>query len=276
VITPRRTCFGFIAWVCLLQAVLAPAGVRAADQQRVALVIGNADYPDATSPLAAALRSARAVADQLQKSGFEVDVFENLDNESLQTTVASFYEKIEPGAVVVFFFSGFAIQAARENFIIPLDALIWKESDVRRESLSIEAILAAFGKRGATTRVIVLDASRRNPFERRFRAYSAGLGIIETPKNSIIISAASPGKVIADSDQDNSLFVEQLLKQTNAPGVPVADVFNRAREDVSRATNGQQVPWVSINLPNRIYISKPPVPLLPRRPLRAQQKMAPE
>jgi hypothetical protein len=59
-------------------------------------VIGNADYPDATSPLAAALRNARAVADQLQKSGFEVDVFENLDKESLQTTVGSFYEKSNP------------------------------------------------------------------------------------------------------------------------------------------------------------------------------------
>jgi uncharacterized caspase-like protein len=250
--------------------------VSAAEQQRVALVIGNSHYPDASAPLVAALRSARAIADQLQKSGFDVDVVENLDKDALQATVQAFYEKIEPGAVVVFFFSGYAIQAARQNFIIPLDALIWKESDVRREGLSIEAILAAFSEHGASTRVIVLDASRRNPFERRFRAYSAGLGIIETPKNTIIISAASPGKVISDADPDNSIFVDQLLKQTNTPGVPVADVFNRAREDVSRATNGQQVPWVSINLPNRIYISKPPVPLLPRRPLRAQQKMVPE
>ncbi|MEA2840522.1 MAG: hypothetical protein QOF41_1852 [Methylobacteriaceae bacterium] len=256
--------------------MLAPAAVSAAEQQRVALVIGNADYPDASAPIVAALRSARAVAEQLQNSGFEVDVAENLHKESLQTRVQSFYEKIEPGAVVVFFFSGYAIQAARQNFIIPLDALIWKEADVRREGLSIEAMLAAFSRRGASTRVIVLDASRRNPFERRFRSYSAGLGIIETPKNTIIISTASPGKVISDSDPDNSLFVDLLLKQTSAPGVPVADVFNRAREDVSRATKGQQVPWVSINLPNRIYISKPPVPLLPQRPLRAQQKMVPE
>jgi uncharacterized caspase-like protein len=254
----------------------APAAVLAAEQQRVALVIGNSDYPDATAPLGAALRSARAVADQLQKSGFDVDVVENLDKDALQATIQSFYDKIEPGAVVVFFFSGYAIQAARQNFIIPLDALIWKESDVRRESISIEAMLAAFSAHGASTRVIVLDASRRNPFERRFRAYSAGLGIIDTPKNTIIISAASPGKVISESDPENSLFVDQLLKQTNTPGVPVADVFNRARDDVSRATNGQQVPWVSINLPNRIYISKPPVPLLPRRPLRAQQKMVPD
>jgi uncharacterized caspase-like protein len=256
--------------------MLGPAAVSAAEQQRVALVIGNSDYPDASAPLVAVLRSARAVAEQLQNSGFNVDVAENLDKASLQTSVQSFYEKIEPGAVVLIFFSGYAIQAARQNFIIPLDALIWREADVRREGLSIEAMLAAFSRRGASTRLIVLDASRRNPFERRFRSYSAGLGIIETPKNTIIISAASPGKVISDSDPDNSLFVDLLLKQTSAPGVPVADVFNRAREDVSRATNGQQVPWVSINLPNRIYISKPPVPLLPRRPLRAQQNMVPE
>jgi uncharacterized caspase-like protein len=169
-----------------------------------------------------------------------------------------------------FSISGYAIQTPRQNFIVPLDALIWTELDVRREGSSIEGILAALRQRGAGTRVLVLDASRRNPFERRFRSYSAGRGAIQTPPNSIIISAASPGKVIGDADANSSLFMDELLKQTSTPRFPVADIFNHTREEVSRATNGEQVPWLSINLPNRLYLRKL-MPLLPQRP-RAQQK----
>jgi uncharacterized caspase-like protein len=211
------------------------------------------------------LKGARALAEQLQNAGFEVDAIENATKESLQQALQGFYQKVEPGAIVVFFYGGYAIQVARQNFVIPVDAQIWTESDVRRDGASIEVILAAIRHRGAGTRVLVLDASRRNPFERRFRNYSAGLGAIDTPANTIVISAASPGKVIGDTDPDNSLFVDELMKQTNTPRVPMADIFNRTREEVSRATNGEQVPWVSINLPNRLYLRRP-IPLLPRRP----------
>jgi uncharacterized caspase-like protein len=258
-------------------AVLIALGSTAAlaiDQQRIALVIGNAAYPDLSAPLDVALRNARAVAAQLENAGFEVNVGENLYKESLRDSLQSFYDKIGPGAIVVFFYSGYAIQAARQNFIIPLDANIWTETDVRREGASIEAILTAIRHRDASTRVLVLDASRRNPFERRFRSYSAGLGAVETPANTIIMSAASPGKVIGDAEPDNSLFIDELLKQTSTPRMQLADIFNKTREEVSRATNGGQVPWVSVNLPNRLYLRKV-MPLLPQRPARAGQKLPP-
>jgi uncharacterized caspase-like protein len=252
-----------LARVFAVVVAFSPIGTLA--DQRVALVIGNADYPDLSSPLNVALKGARAVTEQLQNAGFEVDAIENATKDSLQQALQGFYQKVEPGAIVVFFYGGYAIRVARQNFVIPVDAQIWTESDVRRDGASIEAILAAIRHRGAGTRVLVLDASRRNPFERRFRSYSAGLGPIETPANTIVISAASPGKVIGDTDPDNSLFVDELMKQTNTPRVPMADIFNRTREEVSRATNGEQVPWVSINLPNRLYLRRP-IPLLPRRP----------
>jgi len=263
-----------VARALVLLIAFGSAAALAADQQRVALVIGNAEYPDLSAPLDVALRNARAVADQLENAGFEVTVGENLNKESLRQSLQSFYEKIEPGAIVVFFYSGYAIQAARQNFIIPLDANIWTETDVRREGASIEAILTAIRHRDASTRVLVLDASRRNPFERRFRSYSAGLGAVETPANTIIMSAASPGKVIGDAEPDNSLFIDELLKQTSTPRMQLADIFNKTREEVSRATNGGQVPWVSVNLPNRLYLRKV-MPLLPQRPARAGQKLPP-
>jgi len=32
------------------------------------------------------------------------------------------------------FFGGYGVQAGRESYMIPVDAAIWKESDVRREA----------------------------------------------------------------------------------------------------------------------------------------------
>jgi len=268
VTSSRRTLFTVVARAVAVLFALG-SSLAFADQQRLALVIGNADYPDLGAPLQVALKSARAVAEQLQTAGFDVEAHENLAKDSLQQSLQRFYDKIELGAIIVFFYSGYAIQTARQNYIVPIDAMIWTEPDVRRDGASIESILAAIRHKGAGTRVLVLDASRRNPFERRFRGYSAGLSAIETPANTIIISAASPGKVIGDADPDSSLFVDELLRQTNTPRVPVVDIFDRTREEVSRATSGEQVPWVSINLRNRLYIRKP-IPLLPQRP-RAQQ-----
>jgi len=268
VTSSRRTFFTVVARAVAVLFALS-SSLAFADQQRLALVIGNADYPDLGAPLQVALKSARAVSEQLQTAGFDVEAHENLAKDSLQQSLQRFYDKIEPSAIIVFFYSGYAIQTARQNYIVPIDAMIWTEPDVRRDGASIESILAAIRHKGAGTRVLVLDASRRNPFERRFRSYSAGLSAIETPANTIIISAASPGKVIGDADPDSSLFVDKLLRQTNTPRVPVVAIFDRTRGEVSRATSGEQVPWVSINLRNRLYIRKP-IPLLPQRP-RAQQ-----
>jgi hypothetical protein len=61
------------------------------------------------------------------------------------------------------------------TYMIPTDAVIWKESDVRHEGMSVETVLHAIKERGARATLAVLDASRRNPYERRFRTYSQEL-----------------------------------------------------------------------------------------------------
>jgi hypothetical protein len=125
-VTARRVPFRILlARVFAVVVAFAPIGALA--DERLALVIGNADYPDLSSPLNVALKSARAVTEQLQNAGFEVDAIENATKESLQQALQGFYEKIEPGAIVVFFYGGYAIQVARQNFIIPVDAQIWTE-----------------------------------------------------------------------------------------------------------------------------------------------------
>src|SRR5262245_15303819 len=94
-------------------AAVALAVVAARAQQqgdpapRFALLIGNANYPDASAPLAHPAKSVRALADELRRSGFDVDVKENLGKEEMQRAIDAFKQKIKPGSAALFFFSGY-------------------------------------------------------------------------------------------------------------------------------------------------------------------------
>src|ERR1700727_258500 len=108
---------------------------------RFALVIGNAKYPFAEAPLKEPVNDARDVADELKHDGFDVDVGENLAGQAMRDAFDRLYGRITPGSVVLVFFSGFGIQSARQSYLIPVDAQIWAEADVRRDGISLETML---------------------------------------------------------------------------------------------------------------------------------------
>ena len=219
-----------------------------ATASRVALVIGNSNYPDANAPLRHPGKDAQAMADELRRSGFDVDVQENLGNEEMKRAFERFKARIRPGSVALVSFGGFGIQVGRQSYLIPTDAHIWKEADVRRDGVSIESVLSDMHSQGAGVKLAILDASRRNPFERRFRGLSAGLAAIDAPQGTLFLSAAAPGKVAYDAAGEHSLLIGELLKEINAPGQSAEVAFNRTRIGVSRASNGEQVPLVSSSL----------------------------
>jgi uncharacterized caspase-like protein len=131
--------------------------------------------------------------------------------------------------------------------MIPVDAAIWKEADVRRDGVSIEAVLDVMKEQGAKTKLVVVDASRRNPYERRFRSYSHGLAPISAPENALILTSATPGKVADDSKGQYSVLMAELLNNLAAQaGAETA--FNKTRAAISRASEGDQVPSVSSSL----------------------------
>src|SRR5437667_9089804 len=131
--------------------------------------------------------------------------------------------------------------------MIPVDATIWKESDVRREGLSVESVLDVMKAHGARAKLVVIDASRRNPYERRFRSFSHGLAPINAPDNALILTSATPGKVADDSRGQNSVLMSELLNHLNSQ-TGIESVFNKTRVAISRASDGEQVPSVSSTL----------------------------
>jgi Caspase domain len=220
---------------------------------RVALVIGNGHYPDASEPLAQPINDARGLTAALRGKGFEVDVVEDATKDDMARAIGRLKAKIKPDSVVLLFFGGYGVQVGRESFMIPVDAAIWKEADVRRDGVSIEAVLEAMKEQGARTKLVVVDASRRNPYERRFRSYSHGLAPISAPENALILSSATPGKVVDDSNGQYSVLMTELLNNLAAqPGAETA--FNKTRVTISRASDGEQVPSVSSSLLEDIRI----------------------
>jgi caspase domain-containing protein/tetratricopeptide repeat protein len=215
---------------------------------RYALVIGNAKYPDADAPLKEPINDARDVADELKRDGFTVDVGENLTGDGMRRAFDKLYGKIRPGSVALIFFSGYGIQSNRQSYMIPVDAQIWAEADVRRDGFSLETVLGDINSRGAGVKIALVDASRRNPFERRFRSFSAGLAPVIAPNGTLVMYSAALSSVVSDNGTDHSLFVRELLKEIRTPDLMAEETLNRTRVGVTRASRQEQVPWISSSL----------------------------
>src|SRR6185436_9678095 len=234
----------------LLASILSvvSAGPSFAAGERYALVIGNAKYPDAEAPLKEPINDARDVAEELKRDGFNVDIGENLTGDGMRRAFERLYGKIKPGSVVLIFFSGFGVQSNRQSYMIPVDAQIWTEADVRRDGFSLETVLGDINSRGAGVKIALLDASRRNPYERRFRSFSAGLAPVIAPNGTLVMYSAALSSVISDSGSDHSLFVRELLKEIRTPDLMAEETLNRTRLGVTRASRQEQVPWISSSL----------------------------
>ena len=115
-----------------------------------------------------------------------------------------------------------------------MNAQIWTEADVRRDGISVDAVLADMHRAGAKVKIIILDAARRNPFERRFRASVAGLAPIDVPVGTLALYSTAPGQVIDESSGANSLFVGELIKELRSPNLTAEEIFNRAHRRISR------------------------------------------
>jgi len=250
-----KKAWSFVVLVALA-AMLAPVAAQPGDGSKIALLIGNANYPDADAPLKQPVQDARALGDELRRNGFDVEVGENLTKEAMQRAFDRLYEKIKSGTSVVLFFGGFGTQMGRQTYLIPVNAQIWREADVQRDGTGIDTVLAEINARGANVKIAILDASRRNPFDRRIRGVSTGLAPVTAPKSTLVISAAAPGTVVNDGDGDNSVFVQELLKEMRSQGLTAEEIFNRTRIGVSRVTKGEQVPWISSSLVEDFYFGK--------------------
>jgi hypothetical protein len=222
--------------------------------KRVALVIGNSNYQ--VGPLANPANDAKAMAQTLRESGFDVMQYTNLNKRDFEESLRAFGSKIPRGGVALFYFAGHGVQIKGVNFLLPVGSRIEKEGDIEFEGVDAGRIMNELESAGSRLNIVILDACRNNPFAQRVRSLQRGLAVISAPSGTVVAYATGPGEVASDGDGNNGLYTQELLKNMREPNLRIEDVLKRTRISVKEKTNGQQVPWENTSLDGDFYFRK--------------------
>lgn len=220
--------------------------------QRSALVIGNAKYR--RGALQNPVNDARAMTAELRKAGFQVIAVEDAGLDRLQAAIDEFGRAIKPGGAALVFYAGHGMQVGGENYLIPVDADLKRETDVQAKTLNLAAILRKLEDSQSRVNVVILDACRDNPFARSWRsAGRGGLASIDAPTGTVIAFATAPGKTAEDGAGSNGLFTTHLLRQIRIPNQKIEDVLKNTRKGVAADSRNEQIPWDSSSLTGDFY-----------------------
>jgi uncharacterized caspase-like protein len=262
-----RRDFGFnvvLALGTLILGLLSLVGATyAAEERRVALVIGNGAY-ESTAALANPRNDATDIAVSLRRLGFEVVDGQDLSKRSMEQALGRFSRIAQGADAAVVFYAGHGLQYQGQNYLVPVDAKLEDEFSFTYEMLKLEEVLIAL-ERAKGVRILVLDACRNNPFAERLSrmltrtrdfGLSRGLAKIERTEGMVIAYATQANQVAADGRGRNSPFTAALIKEIEEPGVEVATLFRRVARTVNQETGGRQTPELSLSLLGEFYFNK--------------------
>ena len=243
---------------CLISIAAALAGLvfvaisatNALAERRVALVIGNAAYQNA-SGLTNTISDAKAMAHMLEKAGFDVvESRSDLGVVEFKRALREFMFTAQDADIAVVYFAGHGIEIRGSNYLIPVDAKLRSDYDADDEAISLERLILAV-EPVKQLRLVILDACRDNPFLRRMqrtlavRAVTGGLATVEpSAGNTLIAYAAKAGSVSYDGAGPNSPFTTALMKHLFEPGLDIRIAFGRVRDEVMKMTANRQEPFV--------------------------------
>jgi uncharacterized caspase-like protein len=223
---------------------------------RLALVIGNTRYRDA--PLKNPVNDAKAIAGELQQSGFRVNLQLDAGRAQMNSAIQAFGDDLaKTKGIGLFYYAGHGTQLAWRNYLIPVDAVIEKLEDMRERTVDLSALLQGLLKASNPMNVIILDACRDNPFGNRVPTEAKGLSQFDAPPGSLLAYATAPGNTADDGDGANGLYTENLLRELKVPEAKIEDVFKRVRLAVRRRSEGRQIPWESTSLEDDFYFLPP-------------------
>jgi len=244
-----------------------------AQQRRIALVMGNSGYVS-TSALKNPANDARDMAKILSELGFEVvnkNRMVDLTQKEMLSAIRAFGEKIRGGGVGLLFYAGHGMQVNGVNYLIPVDAKINNEGDVKYQAIDVNDVLIEMENANNGVNILILDACRNNPFARSFRSGANGLAQMNAPGGTLIAYATAPGSVASDGGGGrNGLYTNELIEKMRIPGLPVEEVFKLVRVSVRDKTQRAQIPWESTSLDAAFYFrpgsraqNDPPPPSIP-------------
>lgn len=220
---------------------------------RIALIIGNGRYK--SSPLRNPINDAADMARVLRERGFEVILKTDANHKDMEKAIREFGEKLRQGGIGFFYFSGHGMQVKGVNYLVPVDADIQEEDEIKFKAVDANFVLSKMDSAGNQMNVMILDACRDNPFIRSFRSSARGLAQMDAPRGSLIVYATSPGKTAADGEGRNGIFTKHLLKAIRETNLEVGQLLREVRRGVMNETDSNQVPWESSSLIGNFYFS---------------------
>jgi uncharacterized caspase-like protein len=219
-------------------------------ERRVALVMGNSAYQNVTR-LANPTNDSEAMSAILKEAGFDVvDLKRDLNISQMRRALRDFSDSVREADVAIVYFAGHGIEINGSNYLIPVDAVLERDLDAFDEAIPLDRILTVV-EPAKQLRLVILDACRDNPFSKTMkrtvgtRAVGRGLAKVEPENpNTLIAFAAKAGSTALDGDSRNSPFTAALVKYLPKPGLDLRKAFGYARDDVLKATNNKQEPFI--------------------------------
>ena len=223
---------------------------------RIALIIGNADYPDPDSRLVNPVNDAQAIQEKLDQLGFHTLIRTNAKNVAMEKALNKFSANLNSREAALFFFAGHGMQIEGENYLTAVDTKFAEEIDAKHSSLSLNKVMEKIGQDSKRISIIILDACRDNPYERKWRGTgSRGLAAVRAPRGMIIGFATSPGRVAFDGDGKNSPYTDALLRHISTPDITIEDLFKRVRNTLNSSTGERQISWEHTSLMRDFYFN---------------------
>jgi hypothetical protein len=249
----------------MLMALALPAHA----EKRVALIIGNNDYRNVPK-LQKAVNDARTMGETLKQLGFTVMVAENQNRQQFSQSLLAFDNAVGPGDTAFFFYAGHGFEIAGQNYLLPTDvpaATEGQEELVRDASVLADRIVERLQNRQVRTSILVFDACRNNPFERRgTRAVAGGGGLApmtQLPEGVFSIFSAGYRQTALDrlSNDDtspNSVFTRTFSKELLQPGEDLVEVAQHTRKLVSEMAESighRQIPAYTDQMVDNVFLN---------------------
>jgi peptidoglycan hydrolase-like protein with peptidoglycan-binding domain len=256
-------------WIAALSvAALLFSGEAALADKRVAFVVGNGAYknvPQLPNPP----MDAKTMASALRNVGFDVVEGYNLSRDKMTEKLLEFGHKAEGADIAVFYYAGHGIAMGGTNYLLPVDADLKSEADVKLgATVNVDTTLDQT-MQDAKVKLVFLDACRDNPFAAKMRSaklsrgltVDSGLAAINSGQGTLIAFATSPGQTALDGDRGtNSPFTRALVANITQPGVEIQQAMTRVRAQVSDETNRNQMPWGHTDLTGSVYLNPVSLP----------------
>lgn len=216
-------------------------------EKRLALVIGNAEYEGKGNSLRNPINDANDVSAKLKTLGFDVTTILDASLLEMDDAIDAFGRKAKDYHVALFYYSGHGLQSKGDNYMVPVDAELRSEADVRYKCTPLNLLLAKLEESECPMKLVVLDACRDNPFERSWSKGlgSKGLSVVNAPKGTLISYATSPGRTAADGTGRNSPYTTAFLESLDMPNLSLSDFFDNVGTSVLEKTNDEQTPWIA-------------------------------